>query len=159
MTIGTIFSNPKQSPKKSPQRGVTLIELMVASVILGIGITGVMSMIGIGRDLDFQNKLRREATIAATRILEDSAFNSAKYREWDPVSPSTVPPTVPSRTLVFEPGIYAINAIANIKVSQGLTTVWAGIPSPSRLVEVKILWPNSYPTDSLYLAKRIAEVK
>jgi prepilin-type N-terminal cleavage/methylation domain-containing protein len=64
---------------KPNQKGFTLIELMVSSLILAVSITGVMSIIGSGRDLEYQNSLRRQATIYASSILEDSLLHYSNY--------------------------------------------------------------------------------
>ena len=61
------------------QSGFTLIELMVSAVILGLSITGIMTMLSVGRTLETEDGLNRQARINAANALEDSNFQSAKY--------------------------------------------------------------------------------
>ncbi len=56
--------------KSDPQRGTTLVELMVALVVLSIGVIGVSQLFPTGTRVQVQDRLRTEASQAAREKLE-----------------------------------------------------------------------------------------
>ncbi len=143
------------------QRGVTLIELMVASIILGITTTGVLTMLGSGRNMDIANSLRRQARLTAIAILEDSLYHYSKY--------AACLPRIDTRTVTLEPAIPSIYLIgdeptpvpatATITITNDPSLIWAGQATESRTIQVNVAWPAASPTDTVTLVKRITNAK
>ena len=145
--------------KKSCESGFSLIELMAASLILGVTITGVMSILGTGRALEFQNKLRREARIFAADALEDSTLHYSQY-------PSLAIASVPSttRTVQLESGsAHPVNADLTVTIMSISTETWADVSGtqvvPYMSIRVNVVWNVAGQADSVLILKRIAEVR
>lgn len=158
-----LTNNPKVTmrvfrAKFHKESGVTLIELMVASVILGIAITGVMSMIGTGRSIDIRNSLNRQARVAAAGIMEDTTYHYSNYAALPPLVLGDPPAstTLPSITLKSEVG--TVSATTSIKVTLQ-NSAFNGINFDSKVIELMMNWPEGSPSDSIYLRKQITEVK
>ncbi len=150
-----------QKLSHSRQRGVTLIELMVASIILGIAITGVMTMLGSGRNLDIANSLRRQGRVSAIAILESPVYHYSNYAACLPRIDTlsvTLEPAIPSAFVSGrEPA--PVPARATVALTDNPTIRWAGHDMASRSIKVNVSWPVGAPTDSVTLVKRIAQAK
>ena len=67
------------SNRKQMASGYTLVEIMVASVILGLTVAGIVSLLRNGRELEYQNDHRRQARMLANKALEDPAYFYYSY--------------------------------------------------------------------------------
>src|SRR3954462_1034461 len=59
--------------------GFTLIETMLAALILGMAIAGTTSMLGIGTSLETEDGLRRQARMYLARSLERDIYDYSGY--------------------------------------------------------------------------------
>ncbi len=145
--------------RKSRQRGFSLIELIAASLVLGVAITGVMSILGTGRTLEFQNKLRREARLIAADALEDSTLHYSQYS-------TLIAGTLPVRTVLLDSGtVHPVSADITIRILPEVMETWmevSGLPNPqvpSKTIKVNVGWNADGQADSVMITKRIAEVR
>ena len=140
--------------KNSRESGFSLIELMAASLILGVTITGVMSILGSGRALEFQNKLRREARVFAADALEDSTLHYSQYLSL--ASGISAPRTVQLESGSANP----VNADITITVMPITAESWAEAMMVSyKSIRVNVVWNVAGQADSVLILKRIAEVR
>ena len=83
--------------------GYTLIEVMVASIILGLGIIGAISMLRLAQGMEYDVHLRRQARLLAGSFLEDSLYSASK--NWPilvglrTISPNPILDTLPNPDL------------------------------------------------------------
>jgi prepilin-type N-terminal cleavage/methylation domain-containing protein len=138
------------------QKGVTLVELMVSATILGLATIGAFAMIGVGRSLDTDEVLRRQAYQFATAALEDAKYGYQNY----PLASAT---TTSGVQLKIDGG-QTISATLEVKVGteqkvslQGAPQDGGTIQIPYQSVTAKLRWPSASPTDSVYLVKLVAD--
>ena len=150
-------------PIPSRDRGMTLLEVVVAALILGISITGVLSMLGSGRDQETLAFLRNQADKVAKNAMEDSNYTSAKYAGFAPAAKDW---TFPAKADLSSETGTALQA--DVMVAVGPETVeWMFNPDlgafgqavPFRQVSVTVSWSFAGRNESVSLKKRIAEIR
>jgi prepilin-type N-terminal cleavage/methylation domain-containing protein len=142
--------------------GYTLVELMVASSLLGLAVTGVMSMLGTARSAEAQGSLRQQAATLASSALEDTLYHYTRY----PLPVAASAPQVNILRLGTGPEdtihatiIRTVGAIDN-------TVTWydyknptvADVQVPFQKVTAKIKWSLIGHSDSIEITKRVARV-
>ncbi len=60
----------KQRSKRSNQRGTSLIELMIACLVLMVGVAGVVSLIPIAIGANYRNRQQSNSTVIAQMVME-----------------------------------------------------------------------------------------
>jgi prepilin-type N-terminal cleavage/methylation domain-containing protein len=140
--------------------GFSLVELMVASSILGLAVTGVMAMLGTARSVEAESGLRQQATYFAVSALDDTNFHYTKY----PLATAAIAPRID--TLRFSTGdtIQAVESRTVSAVDNSVT--WydyknpaiANVIVPFQRVTVKVKWSLLGQADSVVLTKRVAQV-
>ncbi len=60
----------KQRNKRSNQRGTSLIELMIACLVLMVGVAGVVSLIPIAIGANYRNRQQSNSTVIAQMVME-----------------------------------------------------------------------------------------
>jgi prepilin-type N-terminal cleavage/methylation domain-containing protein len=95
--------------------GYTLVELMVAAVLLGICVSGVMTMISVGRQAELDNSIRRQARIFAANQMESDQYNYTQYPATagmasppDTINRDTIPKIVPTISVTVSPESSAV---------------------------------------------------
>ena len=61
----------KMNARRSPQQGMTLIELMIAMVVLAIGLGGITTLLVIGIGTNNRNSKDTTATMLAQLVIEE----------------------------------------------------------------------------------------
>jgi type II secretory pathway pseudopilin PulG len=160
--VNAVFTVKPDSEKPDPLcAGYTLIELMVAAVCLGISISGIMAMIGVGREMEMETSFRRQARIIAGSELERDIFH---YRNFPFL---TTNPITPVPVLLKMDATNQDTALMNVTVSSS-TVNWnnvgdpTGIPSQPisyKSIQVCISWTVAAHADSIILQKRIAQTQ
>lgn len=151
--------------KISACAGFTLVETMVAAIILGMAITGVMSMLPIGMGYEKEDTLRRQATRIAANILERPRYHYSNYTgfangvdEKPPAYTVTLKTTantnVSAHVEILAQQEFDINYFRDAYEPDGTI-----IGVPTKQIEVKITWPTGAPTDSVFLQKTIARIQ
>jgi Tfp pilus assembly protein PilV len=143
--------------KTEGEKGLTLVELMVAALLLGLAITGVMSMLGAGRAVETDKILQRQATLLAADTLEDPQYAAVNY----PLAVRNSPYTVALSTGTG----HSIPATLTVMV-QDASTEWndgnggASISVPHQTMAVQVQWtaPGTSKTESVVLRKSIADL-
>lgn len=145
-------------PDPRPQKGFTLVELMVSATILGLATIGAFAMIGVGRSLDTDEVLRRQAYQFATAALEDPQYGYQNY----PLPSSFTPSGVQLKI----DGGQTVNATLEIAVGveekatlQGAPEDGGTIQIPYQPVTAKVKWPPLNSTDSVFLVKWVADAR
>jgi prepilin-type N-terminal cleavage/methylation domain-containing protein len=138
--------------------GFTLVELMVASVCLGLAISGAMSMIGAGRQIEMENWNRRQARMLAYSALENNAYHYLNFS-------SIIVPYSQTSVVQLNPGTpLAINATLVVTSDLGYFTMHDpdGETPPSLGIQYKwvraaVNWTVAGHADSVHVRKRITE--
>lgn len=141
--------------------GYSLVELVVAAVCLGIGISGVMTMIGSGRQLETGHSLRRQASMFIQNELESDTYHHTNYEALNPL-PMVVGPSA----IVLNPG-QANPVPATLSGNVILDSVqWndPGVAPPLLWVVYKridfvVRWTFAGRIDSVVASKRIARMQ
>ena len=102
--------------------GFTLIEVLVAMVIMMVGLLGLLQSINIAMDHNVRNRLREEATNVGERIM-----NEYRARPFTSLSAGSI--TVPSKMQGFAKS-YNVN----------YTATGVGGSTDSRELEVVVTW-------------------
>ncbi len=141
--------------KEIYQAGFTLVELMVASLILGMAITAVMTMLTIGRTIEAGDCLRRQARILAASILEDSLYQSDSTAI---IGSNTVISTLTPGIGLPIPDTLTVNVVkvAPVSWTDGNDATLT-ILVPFKTVTVNISWSNAGVNETISLQKSIPE--
>jgi prepilin-type N-terminal cleavage/methylation domain-containing protein len=143
--------------KLQNQFGFTLIELMVASLILGMSITAIMTMLSIGRTIEAGDGLRRQARNIVASTMESAAYQT--YAVGANFSNSIVGSLTPS---LGPPIPYTLTT----NVTSPPAASWtdgnappAIIPNsvPYNFVDVQITWVDAGTNESYRLQKWLAK--
>lgn len=149
-------ANLKRSPW-STSRGTTLVELLVASTCLGIGISGVMTMIGSGRQEESANFVRNQARIAAISKLETDALH---YSSYSTIIPG--PPVSANITLYTEANATVTAVLTSRTERRSIDWANSGgtrLGIEYKLVDVSVSWTLAGKPDSVRYLKRVAELR
>lgn len=145
--------------------GLTLVEVMVASVILGLVVTAVTVMIGNSDFLRFNNDHFRQARIIAQEELEDTDRHFLNYGTQSGGMVDLI------NALIFldysEPGLRPMRAYRNVTTTSvpvppnEADKVFPGddIRVPYKVVQSTVTWEEAGKTFSVTLSKRIVAVK
>ena len=114
----------KNSPLEWRQRGFTLIEVLVAIVILMVGLLGMFQSINIAMDKDIENKLRQKAIAVAEQQMND--LKARRFVDITGTTTTSVPVAIGS---VFK----------NISVAWQVRDL-AASNSQSKQVSVRVWW-------------------
>lgn len=139
--------------------GFSLIEIMVAALLLGIVITGATSMIGTGRSMDSAGRLRSQALRLASNALDRAPYQNAAY----PIA-GAPRVTTSNPSLRTESGA-ACTATQVDSVYATATALWveadggSAVGVPFQRISIKVKWTCGGPADSVMLWKRIANVE
>ncbi|WP_240732218.1 prepilin-type N-terminal cleavage/methylation domain-containing protein [Geobacter sp. FeAm09] len=106
----------------SSDRGFTLIEFLVALVILMVGLLGLLQAVNVSLNHNLQNQLRNEGVIVA-----DEQMAKEMAKGYDLVSTSTRTYVVSNRPV--------LNALKNFSVSRSGTTI-----QNSKQVNIVVTW-------------------
>jgi type IV pilus assembly protein PilV len=112
----------------SDNRGFTLIEMMVAIVILMIGMLGLLQAINLALEVNLRNQLREEGVNVAERVM-----NELKGQGFDAI-PASSTLTIPSK-IRGSTRNYTVQANAVVLASDPVTA----LPTTKRL-EVTTEW-------------------
>ncbi|GEM_PF-5338092 len=153
--------------KTGGQAGVTLIELMVASIILGLAVTGVLALVGSGRSLEYQNSLYAQARSAGNSILEDPYYRYSNYTSLSPIGPSTPHATVANDApyLKATPTAPSTFDTISVTITEVTVTNWiamtgSGTPLiPVRKIDLTQKWKADGTDQTLTLSKWICQIR
>ena len=140
--------------KLTSQSGYTLIEGMIAAIVLAVGLLAVAGMQGIslGRNVD-ANELGRVTNLAADMVerIQFNRRNATAYNNIDTLNAATQPPTTQPMARGDYTQWQALLGASGLTGLQGLVTVTAtGPTNPSlnqSLVTVRINWSGSVRSD------------
>lgn len=146
-----------------PDGGMTLLEVVIAALVLGISLTGVLSTLGSGRDQETMAYLRNQAAKVAKNAMEDSNYTSAKYAGFAPGSKEW---SFPATAVLRSETDSAVIANVMIKVAPE-DVKWFYNPDlggfgqavPSRKVSATVAWTFAGRSETIVLNKRIAEIQ
>ena len=144
---------------KNGQRGVSLIEVMVASVIFGMAVNGVMGLLGISATLDTDDGLRRQARVYAVNTIEQPRYH---YSSFDTLAAATY--DAPSVTLKTSTG-QDVTGYIHIQVTGPTNATWNNpndittlIPVPYKTISVQVEWNLAGKIETFSLEKTISEM-
>jgi prepilin-type N-terminal cleavage/methylation domain-containing protein len=144
------------SLRNNPQKGFTLVEVMVASVILGLTVSAVAIMIINSSVIRATNDHFRQARNLAHQQLEDQAFHMFNF-------PNIVDQTAntPFRLDFNEPALQFVPANRQISVATRNFAGFAVAPLnvQYRRVRCTVTWTENTLAQSLVLRKRVVKVR
>jgi len=138
----------------SDQRGFSLLEAMIAAVVLAVGLLAIAGMQGIslGRNVD-ANEISRVTSLAADMVerIQFNRKNVTAYNNIDTLNAATQPPTTqPMARGDYTQWTALLNA-SGLSSVQGRVTVTAMGPTTpplnQSLVAVQITWSGSVRSD------------
>lgn len=141
--------------------GFSLIETMVAAVVLGIALTGIMAMIGIGTTFETEDGLRRQARMFAANALEQPVYRASNYAAL--LSGPGPWPAAPEVALKSSYG-HDIPATLSVTVSSAanlpMNNANAGgfVEVPYKTLTAQVHWNFDGHAESLVLQKTITEI-
>jgi len=144
----------QQRQTGSDQRGFSLLEGMIAAVVLGVGLLAIAGMQGIslGRNVD-ANEIGRVTSLAADMVerIQFNRKNVTAYNNIDTLNAATQPPTTqPMARGDYTQWTALLNA-SGLSTVQGRVTVTAMGPTTpplnQSLVAVQITWRGSVSSD------------
>lgn len=133
------------------QRGLTLIEIMASSIILGIAITATTTLLRLGQDLEYKRNVERQAYRLAYSALEDPV-----YHYWPNYHTYAV--GVTNTTLNSEGR--SIEAVVTVTPYAEAVELWAPYNSTAwKRIDAKVRWTLEGSPDSVVASKIVAEVR
>lgn len=135
------------------------MELIVAAVCLGIAISGVMAMIGSGRQLETGHSLRRQAAMIVQNELENETYH---YENYDALNPTLIGPAgIVLNAGEANPVPATLSGRVVLESAQwndpGAAPPLLGIPY--KRIAFKVEWTFADRIDSVVASKRIAKIR
>lgn len=133
---------------------------MVAGVVLGLAVIGVMSMLSVGRALESDDTLRRQALSLVSSELEKD-----KYQQFDPTVPDPGSKTITNATTIQTETAVPVPATLTVVVHNDIIRWKDGIlpttliPVPFQEVKATLIWTFAGKADTVTLQKSIAAEK
>ncbi len=150
------MTTKKEAAKKS-FRGYSIVELLVAAIILSIAITAIIAVIRKGRELEIIDKHRRQARSVITNLLEtkydDRNFLALAVAPYDsttriPLDTSYTPDLMANLRRQVMVGQWPIN------IGTGSTTI------PLVIIKVSVNWAElDGNQDTIIITKRITQAR
>ena len=133
---------------------------MVAGVVLGLAVIGVMSMLSVGRALESDDTLRRQALSLVSSELEKDNYQKFDLNVPDPGSKTiSSAATIQTETAVPVPATLTVvirNDILRWKDGDDPLSL---IPVPFQEVKATLIWTFAGKADTVTLQKSIAAEK
>lgn len=73
------MQNKMKAISRFDNKGVTLVELLVAGIITALAISGLVALLMKGRDIDTMDKHRRQARVIIMARFESSTYNYLNF--------------------------------------------------------------------------------
>ncbi len=146
--------------QRRPERGFSLVEVLVALLVLSIGLLGLAALQTVGLKFNTQSYQRTQATLLGYDIIDRIRANSiAKAAgNYDSVTASYFPPSPPDCTsITCNPAQLATYDIAQWKtaIATMLTGGQGAISTPSNVRVVTITWTEDDLTKTLVVEARL----
>lgn len=153
-------SHDQPPPSMNAEGGFSLVEVMVASAIMGMVIIGVMTLIGIGRGMEAETLLRSQALEMAASKLENPAYqNPLVGTQITPVDPEISSINLKTTSGVNLPGHMTLI------ISPVLDGTWPEIDGgpdvtvPYQRLTVTVQWTFAGVSDLVELKKRVSAIR
>jgi prepilin-type N-terminal cleavage/methylation domain-containing protein len=140
------------STAKTGQSGYSLVEVMVASLILGMTIAAIVSMLRIGNDIQRNSDYRRQALAIAESALESPLYHFYRY----PVL-TTAPIAPISR--VIKVGPPSVSCLLQVTVSPEIPAFRLDFPYPYKIITAVVVWNDQGLAGGVSLRKTITELR
>lgn len=147
-------SPARPRPRGALQAGFTLLEVLVASAILGMTVSAVVVMVGNSDALRSSNDHNRQARIIAQEELEDPAHHFLNY---DGMAGFIVPQ--PIDLDYQEPDQAATGALRTLTVAATQATLSDGVIVPFKRVVSSVGWSEGGRNVSVTLARRVVKTR
>ena len=123
----------------SKAKGFTLIEVMVAVLVLSIGLMALIQTLGYAISFNLSNKLRNDAIMVAGR-----AMGHERSRPFEQITSVTSTAQVP----------FALG-FANYSVIEKVTKIGSSTPQTSKTVQFDVSWRDKQVKKHHYLSTTI----
>ena len=142
---------------KKDQAGFTIVEVLVAAVILSLSVVGTVAMVRKSQDMISQDKNRRAARGFIVKTLEQSSFEPENYAA---LTTSTTTQSVSINAAASINGTL-ITEISDEQTQTGASnTFGVAVDIPYREITVTVKWNETGDKkDSVQVWKRIANVQ
>ena len=143
-------------------RGFSLVELVAATIILMIGILGIVAVTRTGRNLDVTTKHRREARGLIVSEFEQqqdnyiSNYNTVKLSAGTGAVTQTV--TIDERGTPGNAGD-DLNGMLSVTVGAEQSVTSGGITVPYLPITMSVAWPEPEGTETVQMTKWISPVQ
>lgn len=140
-----------QGRRLAAQRGLTLVEIMVSSIILGISISATATILRVGQDLEYKRNVERQAFRLAYSALEDPNYHY--YPNYNALAYST-------STVVLNTGGRHVNATVTVTPYAESKELWPPYNTTFwRRVDAKVTWNLEGTPDSVIATKILGEAR
>jgi Tfp pilus assembly protein PilV len=146
-------------PRYSNAGGFTLVELLVASIILFIAILGIVGITRKGREIDTNDNNRRLARAIMMGRFESPQFQYAQYENLKLMSgngTSNTTVTINDRSTPLDQTDDITGTLATT-ISAEQTTIAQGITVPYITVTMQMTWNELQGQQTITLAKQITQ--
>lgn len=148
-----VFKNPASRKRNYREGGFTLIEVMAASVILGMTVAAVVFMILNSSALRVANDHNRQARAIVLEELEDPQHHFLMYVGMGGLA----------NAHIFldnaEPGQVGTDAVRTLTVTPLTAAPYAGVSTQYQLLRSTITWSENGRNTNVTLYKRIVNTK
>lgn len=128
--------------------GYTLIEVMVSTLVLGLAVAAVATMLRKGKASEDSGEIRRQATLLLQSSLEDTAFGVAKYN-------TIASPAEAIDTLRLD--ILKVPCTTSVSAGTETFDTWNSVQVRYKKITSKVRWTFEGIRDSVSMSIRITK--
>ena len=136
---------------KRRKGGFTIIETLIAAIVLGLIVIGMVSMIRMGREMDVTSDHHRQARAFIHAALERPEYHFSQYKLLDPGSSID--------TVTIDPETYPKTGLLHITVSNTLYDIIHSDSIPYKEISMSLVWDEVDGPDTISVSKRISSVQ
>ncbi len=138
-----------ERPALQGQRGFTLVEIMVSSLIFSLCLFGITAMLHRGTEIEVTGDHRRQARSFIHAAFEQPEFGYSRYR-------ALIPTDRVDTVILDAHSDYPIEGYLNIRVSDELTQSLGGKTIPYKEISMALSWNEVDKPDSVVIVKQLA---
>jgi prepilin-type N-terminal cleavage/methylation domain-containing protein len=149
----------RNRPALSNARGFSLVEVLVAAVLLSLTLVALIAIIRKGREIDINDLHRRQARTLICAQFESQTYQQTNYPNLRAAAPSSVSTTVTVDPRIGNGGV-ALTGTLRIDVTRPALTM-NGVNGVQNIAPVKVvgtvLWNEPNFADSVVLEKYLTQ--
>jgi type II secretory pathway pseudopilin PulG len=143
--------------KKKPSRGFTLIESLVAAVIVALSVIMIVAVVRKGREIDVNDLHRRTARAIINAKLESRQYSYSNFLNLS--AGSSFPAETDTLDDRHDGGTVPLTGTLTVYVKDSSVTAKDGVTNiPIKKIRMKMLWSEREFPDSIIIEKCVANI-